>query len=242
MPIKCRACPLRKLDLFDDLSADELKFMESFKVGEMTVDAGTPILEQGSNTPQLYTVLSGMGLRDTLLENGARQVVNFVFPGDFVGLQAGMTGQNGHSMVATTKMTLCVFNRGELWHLFRSQPSRAHALTWLAAVEEHFLGETLATLGQRDAMQRIAWAMVKVFQRLSALGMSSGGTVPFPYRQQDLADSLGLSLVHTNKTLRVLREKQLATWQSDKMRVVDMQKLAEIAMIDLSAPSERPLL
>jgi len=238
----CHACPLRRKELFDRLTRDELAFMETFKIGEMEVEAGTPILEQGSSTPQLFTVLRGMGLRYTLLQSGQRQVVNFAFPGDFIGLQAGLTRESGHSLVAVTPMTLCVFSRAELWRLFRQQPSRAYALTWLAAVEEHFLGETIATLGQRDAMQRIAWAFVRIYQRLRAIDLGREGAVPFPYRQQDLADALGLSLVHTNKTLKALRDRQLASWRNDTLQVMALAALAEIAMVDLQEIQERPLI
>lgn len=64
--------------------------MQRFKVGELVVDAGTPILLEGSNSPQLFTALRGMGLRYRHLTNGERQEINFVFPGNFLGLQAGL--------------------------------------------------------------------------------------------------------------------------------------------------------
>ena len=161
MGIDCRYCPLHKKDAFVTMTREELEFMQKFKVGELSVDPGTTILMQGSNSPQLYTVLSGMGIRHKSLDNGERQVINFVFPGDFMGLQAGMLGEMGHSVEARTHMRMCVFNRSDFWTFFRSNPSRAFDITWLAAIEEHFLGETLATVGQRTALQAVSWAMLK---------------------------------------------------------------------------------
>ena len=61
MGIDCRYCPLHKKDAFVTMTREELEFMQKFKVGELSVDPGTTILMQGSNSPQLYTVLSGMG-------------------------------------------------------------------------------------------------------------------------------------------------------------------------------------
>lgn len=72
-------------------------------------------------------------------------------------------------------------------------------------------GEALATVSQRTAQERVAWALLRVFRRLRFLKLGNGRSVPFPYRQQDLSDALGLSLVHTNKTLAALREKQLVS-------------------------------
>lgn len=242
MAIRCGNCSLRGKPLFDPMTADEIAFMEQFKAGEMVVGPGTPILSEGSSAPQLYTVLSGMGLKSTTIANGERQVLNFVFPGDLAGLQAGVMGQNTYSFESTTDMRLCVFNRRDLWHLFRTQTERAYDLTWIAAVENHFLGDTVATLGQRSAIERIAWAVVKVHRRLRAIDLGGPGWVPFPYTQRDLADALGLSLVHTNKTLKKLAEMQLATWRNGQLAVTDLPRLAEIAMIDLEAERRRPLL
>ncbi|WP_334191799.1 Crp/Fnr family transcriptional regulator [Pararhodobacter sp.] len=238
----CRNCPLRKRSLFLPFTEEELSFMESFKTGELKVDPRTTILLEGSNAPQLYTVLDGMGTRYTTLENGKRQVINFLFPGDFVGLQAGIMGEMKHSVEASTQMTLCVFRRDDLWEVFRRYPERAYDLTWIGAVEEHFLGETIASLGQRDATQRIAWALVRIWERLKAVGLETDGIVPLPFRQQDLADSLGLSLVHTNKTLKALRDIGLAQWSDGQLELLKIQDLAALAMIDLERPQARPLM
>lgn len=238
----CKNCPLRKRNLFTPFTDDELAFMHSFKTGELNVDPGTTILMEGSNSPQLYTVLEGMGTRYKTLENGKRQVINFLFPGDFTGLQAGIMGEMQHSVEATTHMTLCAFRRNDLWQLFRQHPERAYDLTWIAAVEEHFLGETIASLGQRDATQRIAWALVRIHERLKAAGLGKDGDVPLPFRQQDLADALGLSLVHTNKTLKALRSMGLAHWNDGSLQLKKIKALADLAMIDLERPQQRPLM
>jgi len=246
MTIACTKCPLRQQPLFTPFTAEELTFMERFKTGELAVDAGTTILMEGSNSPQLYTVFSGMGTRYTTLENGKRQVINFLFPGDFTGLQASLMGEMKHSVEASTQMVLCAFKRDDLWNLFRTNPGRAYDLTWIAAVEEHFLGETIATLGQRDAAQRISWAFLRIEKRLRAVGLgisdAKGSQVPLPFRQQDLADALGLSLVHTNKTLARLRDRNIALWQDGKLRIFDRAGLAEIAMAEPDAEEVRPIM
>jgi CRP/FNR family transcriptional regulator, anaerobic regulatory protein len=238
----CASCPLRRRPIFTPMTDDELTFMERFKVGELVVNAGAAILSQGESSPQLFTVLEGMATRSILLENGRRQVINFVFPGDFMGLQAGVMGESRHSVDAATTMRLCVFNRAALWDLFRSSPDRGYDLTWIAAVEEHFLGETIASLGQRDASQRVSWALLQIFQRLAATGLQTGDSVPFPFRQQDLADALGLSLVHTNKTLAALRGRGLLSWSQARLMIHDLNAVAEIAMVDVTRPLRRPLM
>lgn len=242
MAINCKNCPLRRLDLFQNLSPEETTFMDKFKMGELTVDPGTPILMEGSNSPQLFTALRGMGLRYKMLENGNRHVVNFVFPGDFIGLQAGIMGEMGHSVEATSPMTLCVFDRGAIWNLFKNHPERAFDLTWMSAIEEHFLGEAVSTIGQRSATESIAWALTRIFLRGRAQNMTTDNRMRLPYRQQDLADALGLSLVHTNKTLAALRKRQLARWSDGVLTVNDIDALAAIAGIEVDKIKTRALL
>lgn len=238
----CTNCPLRSKTIFSPFTAEELAFMQTFKVGERLVAPGTTILLEGANSPQLYTVLSGMGTRYTTLENGRRQVLNFLFPGDFIGLQAGIMGEMKHSVESSTPMTLCVFRRDDFWQLFREHSARAYDMTWIAAIEEHFLGEAITSLGQRDATQRIAWALVRIYERLKAVGLMRDNKVPLPFRQQDMADALGLSLVHTNKTLQSLRAMNLAVWYRGSLELPDIAALAALAMIDLERPETRPLM
>lgn len=228
--------------MFTPMSDDELAFTQKFKRGELAVSPGTTVLLEGSSSPQLFTVLRGMGTRYKTLENGRRQVINFLFPGDFVGLQAGIMGEVKHSVEATTQMTLCVFGRDDLWTLFREHPDRAFDLTWIAAVEENFLGETIASLGQRDARERICWALIRIFLRLKALGLAKGSQTEVPFRQHDLAEALGLSLVHTNKTLQALRREGVLSWADGKLTIEKLAEMAQIAMVDLEKPDQRPLI
>lgn len=242
MATRCENCPLHKSPLFADVSLEDRRITQRFKSGELAVERGTPIMMEGSNAPQLYTALRGMGLRYTLLPNGERQVINFIFPGDFIGLQAGVMGKMQHSIEATTAMTLCVFDRSEFFNFFRANPERGFDITWLAAVEEHFLGDALATVGQRSAYEAIAWALVRLFQKGQALGLVSEGRMPLPFRQQDLADALGLSLVHTNKTLTKLRERQAVSWAEGFLHLKDPEALADIAQIDYAPLPKRPFI
>ncbi len=242
MATKCENCPLRRQPLFTPMSDMDVRAMQRFKVGELIIDAGTPVLIEGSNSPQLYTALRGMGLRYKLTMDGQRQVVNFVFPGDFIGLQAAVMGEMSHSVQASSRMTLCVFNRSELWNFFKTHAERAFDITWLAAVEEHFLGEALTSMGQRSALEALSWALLRMFLRAEQIGLVQNRCMALPYRQQDLADALGLSLVHTNKTLSKLREMQLADWSDGRLVINDKERLAKIAKIELEKAPVRPLL
>ena len=243
MPTSCKNCPLRTRPIFVEMSDKEVSFMQSFKTGEFTVDAGTTLMLEGSNSAQLYTPLEGMGLRYKTLLDGSRQVINFVLPGDFIGLQAGVMREMQHSVEASTQMTLCVFDRNALWSLFKDHPERGFDLTWIAAVEEHILGESLAIVCHMSGQARVARAFVRLHDRGAALGMIQKAEMPLPYKQQDLADALGLSLVHTNKTLKKLREQNVAVWRDGRLKILSYKKLCALADLDEERePIKRPLI
>lgn len=223
------------------MSDEEVAFMEEFKIGEAVVEPGQLILSEGLGSPHLFTIYTGMAVRTIGLSSGRRQVVSFAFPGDFIGLQASVMGEMKHTVEARTDMRLCVFDRRRMWSLFRTTPERAFDLTWIAATEEHFLGETIATLGQRGGTERTAWALLQIYRRLVSLSLATDGWVPFPFRQADLADAIGLSLVHTNRTLTVLRSRGLVEFSGRKMRVADQHGLAKVADDDPDRVPVRPL-
>ncbi|MFT6535376.1 MAG: CRP-like cAMP-binding protein [Loktanella salsilacus] len=224
------------------MSEQDVKAMQKFKVGELIIEAGTPLLMEGSNSPQLFTALRGMGLRYKTTLDGGRQIVNFIFPGDFIGLQAGVMGEMAHSVEASSKMTLCVFNRSEFWNFYKTHPERGFDITWLAAVEEHFLGEALTAVGRRSALEALSWALLRIFLRGEQMGLVHNRSMELPFRQQDLADAMGLSLVHTNKTLSKLRDRQLANWSDGQLTINDLAKLAVIAKVELESIPQRPLM
>ena len=244
MSIRCAKCPLRARKAFKSLSDDDLAFMERFKTGELHVEAGTPVVVEGSKSPHFHTVLSGAALRTKLLADGRRQGVNFVFPGDLVGLQSSLLTEMAHGVEAVTDMRLCIFSRERLWELFRSSPARAFDLTWLAATEERSLGEMLLSAGRRDARERVAALLLYLGRRAEESAFSESRLeTPFPFRQQDLADAAGLSLVHTNKMLQSLRAARLIRIADGMMTILDEPRLKEAAMSD-EEPGEhgRPLL
>ena len=198
---------------------------QSFKSGELVLEAGSTIFSEGTNSPHLYTVLSGWAFKYKTLEDGRRQVLNFALPGDFIGLQASILDAIGHSVEALTDVTLCVFPREKLWSLYEKHTGLAFDVTWLGAREECILGDYLLTVGQRRASERIAFVLLHLFHRARQLGLARGNAVSLPMTQEHLADTIGFSLVHTNKTLKQLRRTGAFKWTGSTFEVVDEKKL-----------------
>lgn len=199
-------------------------------MGELTADARATILEEGAHSAHLYTLLGGWAFRYKTLEDGRRQILNYAMPGDLVGLQASLMTEMQHSIEALTPVILCVFERERLHELYARFPTLALDLTWIAAREERLLDEHLLSVGRRTALERAAYLLAFLSRRATSLGLHrKDNAVVIPFNQQHIADTLGLSLVHTNKTLRRLADRGLVSWRDRGCEVREIEALAEIA-------------
>lgn len=237
----CQECPLRKIKIFRDFTPDELEFVQWMKSGELVSDEGTTILMEGHSSPHLYTILSGWAFRFKTLHDGRRQILNFALPGDFIGLQTSMFNEMQHSVETLTKTVMCVFPRNKIWALYEKFPSLAYDLTWIAARSERLLDEQLLAVGRRPALERVAFILQHLFNRAAASGLEKNGIVNLPFTQQHLADTLGLSLVHTNKTLKVLNDRKIVSWKDGQLAIRNPEAMAELSNIEPDL-SVRPLI
>jgi len=227
--VPCRHCPLRQRPSFRDFTSEELAFVSGFKISETPAEPGMAIMVEGERNPSLYTVLSGWGFRYKILEDGRRQILNYVLPGDMIGLQGNVMLEMQHSVEALTRMTLCTFEREKFPSLFRNHPSLAFDITWIAAREESMLDEHLLSVGRRSAQERAAYLLAFLDARArAAIGTDSRGP-QLPLTQQHVADTLGLSLVHTNKTLRKLMDQGLIRWLDRGCEIVNPEGLYRVA-------------
>lgn len=240
--VRCESCPLRSSETYRKFSKTELNFVSDFKSGELTIEAGATLFSEGADSSHVYTVLSGWAFRYKLLENGNRQILNFALPGDLLGLQSSLFDHLEHSVEALSNVTLCVFEREKLWHLYEKQPSLAFDVTWLASREERLLDQHLLNIGQRSAIQRIAHLLLHLFDRAQAAGLTSRSRLRMPLTQYHLADALGLSLVHTNKTLRKLVNEGFVNWHGGELELNKRSELAEFAGYEAPLQAPRPFI
>ncbi|MFN0190992.1 MAG: Crp/Fnr family transcriptional regulator [Aestuariivirga sp.] len=238
----CDICPLRALKVFRDFTQQELDFVKSFKTGELSVKAGSTVLLEGNSSAHLYTLLSGWIFRYKALSDGRRQILNFALPGDFIGLQASVFNEMQHTVEALTDAVMCVFPREKLWSLYSTQPGLGFDVTWLAAREEKMLDDHLLSVGRRTAIERLAYLIMHLFRRAKELRLTNGASLALPINQQHVADTLGLSLVHTNKTLRKLYDRKVIEWRDKSVTVLDEASLIKIARFEADRDWPRPLI
>ena len=241
--IACRDCPLRPLSLFIDQSEDEFALVQSLKRRERRLGPAETLIHEGQTDAPLYTLLRGWAFRYKTLSDGRRQILSFLQAGDFIGVQQKMGDAAAHGVETLTSALFCVFQRDALWEIHRRSPSMGFNVTWLTAHEESLVDDTLLSVGRRSAEERIASLLILMFKRAAALQADGGaGGVPFPLTQQHVADGLGLSLVHTNKTLRKLERRGLHRIDDGRLFLRDVKSLARLAdLYGDGRPPRRPL-
>jgi CRP/FNR family transcriptional regulator, anaerobic regulatory protein len=237
---RCNDCPLRGLKAFRAFSSSELAFVEDFKLHEEIVAPGQTVLIEGEKSPYLYTVLSGWLFKYKMLDDGRRQILNYSMRGDLLGLQSAVLEKMQHSVEALTETTLCVFPKEKIWSLYKDHHALGFDLTWIAAQEKAILADFLVSVGQRTATERIAFLLLALYRRAQSVGMARRGEVEFPFTQEHFADTIGFSLVHTNKRLRLLKRSGAFEWSGPKFSLLDEQKLVELACDPCRLPGSRP--
>jgi CRP-like cAMP-binding protein len=242
MQVPCQECELRACGLFRPITDNELGAIADMKREHLTLPAGTEIVRAGEDSPELYTLYSGWAFRFKTLSDGRRQILNFLLPGDLIGLQAAMFDAARHGIEALTDVQLCLLPRRKVWALFGQMPDLAFDVAWLGAREESFVDENLTSVGRRSAAERIAALIVTLYKRAKMLGLVTDDTFEFPLTQEHIADALGLSLVHTNKTLARLRRMGMFTRTNGNLTLTNPRVLARVAQYFDEEIPQRPLI
>ncbi|HEX9645933.1 MAG TPA: Crp/Fnr family transcriptional regulator [Alphaproteobacteria bacterium] len=229
----CSACPVRDWALCQALPEGDLAVVERFMTGHRTLSPGTDFYHQGEPSEELFTVLEGWGFQYRLLEDGRRQIVRVLLPGDFVGFQPDLFAPVAHSAQALTEMRLCIFPRQNLLDLFRDQPQLALRLTWMLARDDSRAQDWLVNVGRRSARERVAHLLLELYYRVRMRAEEPlGSSIPLPLTQEHIGDALGLTSVHVNRTLRDLRQSGLLVVSNRVLNIVDPDGLAEVAGFD----------
>ncbi len=242
MRVPCFECALRRTGAFKPINDLELAFINEMKRDHLVCPPGGEIIAAGQDQAELYTLYAGWAIRCKTLPDGRRQILNILLPGDLIGLQGAMFEAAAYSVEAITEVQLCLLPRRKMWSLFENMPELAFDVTWLGSREESIVDENLTSTGQRTAAERIAALIIQLYKRLNVLGMVINGAMPFPLTQQHIADTLGLSLVHTNKSLAKLRKLGMFSQTNSTLLLSNPKALESLAQYFEEEVAKRPLI
>jgi len=199
---------LRKLAYGTDLTADDREFLLEVSATPRPVPARTDLIGEGEEPEDVHLVMSGYACRYKILPDGRRQIMAIFVPGDLCDLHVQILGQMDHSIGTLSDATVVDIPAATIGRLI-ANPRINRGLWWMTLVDEGTLREWLVSMGQRGANEQMAHVFCELHLRLRSVGLAEDDSFDLPGTQEDLADLMGITPVHVNRTLAVLRENGL---------------------------------
>lgn len=190
------------------------------------------IVAQGARLNKCCMVVDGFLYRHKPGDGAQRQIVSFHVPGDIPDLYSLHINPMDHH-ISTLGPAVVAFIPH---HPFREMLARSPRLTdifWRETlVDASLFREWVVNIGTRDALARIAHLLCEMEMRLEVVGLAPNLTFSFPASQTHIADACGISAIHANRMIQELRSRRLIEWEGKTIRILDRDRLAEIADFD----------
>jgi CRP-like cAMP-binding protein len=222
---------LRQLSQFAVLAPHEIDLVETACRMTDEMAAGVELFVEGDTLHNVSLLVSGWACQQRVLSDGRRQIFGFVLPGDLFGssCRSATVAQATAVVLKSGTMADMTCVRDVVLDSPQRFAGLASALAGLQTLHEGYLLNHLVRLGRQTAYERVAHLLLELNERSAIVGLAAGGSSPLPLTQEILADTLGLSVVHINRTLQQLRRDGLLDVRGSSLRLLDPDRLAAIA-------------
>lgn len=224
--------------LSNGLLAPDILRVNAARPSFRTLKAGETLYFQGDASRYIYLLLDGWAFRHQSLEDGRRQILDFALAGAVFGFPSGSILT--HGVEALTPSTFSVFTRDNLFDLLQRVPVLGLRFIEIMAGGEARAYEHLTSVGRRSARERVANLLMELLRRARRME-PAGGTacMALPLMQPHIADALGLASETVCRTLAAMRKDGVLVLRAQKLEVLDIDRLAEEAGIDLDESMPR---
>jgi CRP-like cAMP-binding protein len=235
---------IAKLDQACSLTGAARLRLEAATAHPSSLPAHHDFIRQGEICADLHVVMEGFACRYRIMHGGRRSILGWLMPGDMLDLH--LIPHAADCAAATVGPCMVArISRHVLDELIASDQNLAEAIAWARLGEEAILRQWLANMGQGPASRQFAHLVCETFTRLRMVRRVNGPSFAFPFTQEELGDTLGLSSVHVNRVLQQLREEGLVTLYGRMLTIRDLARLERYAEFDpayLQLASERRLI
>jgi CRP-like cAMP-binding protein len=198
---------LKKLRRRDDVSEHEAGVLHDLFEPPQLVGVKTDMIREGSRPTTSTLLVEGFAARYKVLENGSRQFTAVHGPGDFVDLHSYLLKTMDHGVLAVTDCRIVKVQHADLQTLTRTEPHLSRLLWLLTLIDGAVHREWIVGRGRRSAVSAFAHLYCELCVQLDMVGLVQNRQFLLPFTQTDMADILGLSSVHVNRTLQFLRQE-----------------------------------
>ena len=185
------------------------------------------IVREGDTALNSCLMLSGYSFRNKVAGNGGRQVFSIHMKGDLADLQNSLLGIADHNLQALNHVEAAMIPVDAIQELAFTRPAVGRAMWFQTLVDASIFREWTLNVGRRDAKTRAAHMLCEFAVRLEAAGLGQKDGYELPMTQEQLADALGLTSVHTNRVLMALGSEGLINRTKRAVRINDWHRLAK---------------
>ena len=222
-----------KLSSFVRLDQKEIDALKSLSRNSKPFRSEQILIHEGSPTNSICLIVKGLACRYKMLAGGRRQILGYLIPGDMCDIHFSVANKPDYSVALIGDSLVARIPTSKMDQLIALYPKIGRALTMAAIIDGVILREWLLSIGQRDALQKLCHLFCEMAVRLEAIGgINDDGSFELPVNQVTLADTLGLTPVHINRTLQRLRNEGLIRLCHRRLAILDRERLATIAGFD----------
>lgn len=234
------SCIIKHFEFYSALTDQDKNLLDSLEKAPRTVRKNESVWQQGAATDHFYTVRKGWVYTYRNMEDGARQVLDIFVPGDIVGLREFAFKKRISGLTALTDAEICPFPKKRMIDVFSQSLLLCNIFFIIASRDQAILLERLVNLGRRSAKAKLAHFLVEISRRLEKTNVNTSNHYRLPLSQGLLADALGLSAVHVNRTFQELKEERLINPGHGGIELLDVDGLKKLAGFDPSYLEEDP--
>lgn len=214
-----------RLENIGIMHPEDIAILEQLQRRTRDCPAGYIVQHEQGRIEATRVILAGWAIRFRTTPDGHRQVVNFLLPGDSIGLYGALFEKSDSGVELITKATLAEFPCTELINLFRESARLGAALCCIGGQDERFLEQQIVRIGALNATSRIAHLLVELQQRMLAAGTAPADATTVPITQKLIAEALGISHVHANRCCRTLEKRGLIETNHRGLTLLDPAEL-----------------
>jgi CRP-like cAMP-binding protein len=223
---------IKHLGLLGTLDDEDCKALLSLKGEVRNVGRGHELFRVGDRPTEAVVVIRGLLQRHTLSAEGKRQIHSFYLPGDTPSVESIHVDRMDNILCAVVPSKVGLVPHAELKRVMEQRPN-VLALLWRETlVQAAVFREWLLRNSRLLAHAQMAHFFCEILIRAKALGVARGNLCDLPITQEELADALGMTSVHVNRTLMVLRAGNLVEFERGQLHVLDWPKLAATGEFD----------
>lgn len=190
------------------------------------------VVTLGETVDYACLVEKGMAARFDQMRNGLRQITAFHIPGDMCDLHSVVAPTAAWGIAALTHSTIVRVPHSRLLELVETYPGIALAFWRDGIADASILAKWVGNLGRQDARSRLAHVICEFGVRMEEAGLGSRTAFDLQLTQEQLADAMGLTPVHVNRTLQRLRSEGLLSFLNRRVEIPDWQRLVAVAEFD----------